>query len=187
MPFKSYPSHTAVILPSVRKAAGVLSQLGFQVGKEDEWDAEGTREIYIESERGNSLLLMEPIKVGPYQRALEKRGPGLHHLAIDVLDLNQFLESISSSGWLLHLSSIKTMKNSKTAYMARPGVPTLIEVQEKKEIKDRPLFVERIEMKFDPKFSRMFDEIGLSKIVTPAEGSLKITIGQQAILLDELL
>lgn len=86
------------------------------------------------SVKANSLLLMEPIKPGAYQRVLEKRGPGLHHLAIDVLHLEQYIESLAGSGWLLHPVSIKTMKQSQTAYLARPGFPGLIEVQERKEL-----------------------------------------------------
>ena len=37
-------SHVALLLPSVRKAADVLRKFDFQIGKEEEWDGEGTRE-----------------------------------------------------------------------------------------------------------------------------------------------
>lgn len=62
-----------------------LQQFDFQMGPEEKWEGEGTLEIYIEREKGNSLLLMEPIRAGAYQHALEKRGPGLHHLAINLM------------------------------------------------------------------------------------------------------
>ena len=55
------------------------------------------------------------------------------HLAIDVLNLESYIESLAGSGWLLHPISIKTMKQSQTVYLARPGFPGLIEVQERKE------------------------------------------------------
>ncbi|MEN0059868.1 MAG: VOC family protein [Bdellovibrio sp.] len=111
------PSHTAILVPSVRKAADYLKKFDFKIGKEEEWDGEGTKEIYVELGQANSLLLMEPIKPGAYQRALEKRGPGLHHLAVDVLNLDSFLESITLSGWLIHPISLKTMKETKTAWL----------------------------------------------------------------------
>lgn len=76
------PSHVAILVPSVRKAADHLRQFDFQIGKEEDWDGEGTREIYIEKDKANSLLLMEPIKPGAYQRALDKRGPGLPTLQL---------------------------------------------------------------------------------------------------------
>ena len=50
MTFKSQPSHVAVIVPSVRKAADHLKQFNFQIGPEEIWDGEGTKEIYIERE-----------------------------------------------------------------------------------------------------------------------------------------
>lgn len=89
------PSHVAILVSSVRKAAAYLRQFDFQIGKEEDWDGEGTREIYVEVAKANSLLLIEPIKPGAYQRALDKRGPGLHHLAIDVLNLEKYIESLA--------------------------------------------------------------------------------------------
>lgn len=84
------PSHVAILVPSVSRAAEYLKKFDFQIGPEEIWDGEGTKEIYIEREKQNSLLLMEPIKAGAYQKALEKRGAGLHHLAIDVLEDRNF-------------------------------------------------------------------------------------------------
>ncbi|MEK6705026.1 MAG: VOC family protein [Bdellovibrionota bacterium] len=165
MSFIISPSHVAVLVPSVRKAADHLRQFNFQIGKDEVWDGEGTKEIYVEREKSNSLLLMEPIKPGAYQRALEKRGPGLHHLAIDVLDLEGYLESLAGSGWLLHPTSIKTIKKVQTAYLARPGFPGLIEVHERKELKDRPLFVDGISLKFDSSLNGLLKHTGLDSIV----------------------
>ncbi|MDD4976749.1 MAG: VOC family protein [Bacteriovorax sp.] len=125
-------SHVALLVPSVRKAADYLRKFDFQIGKEEEFEGEGTREIYVEGHKPNSLLLMEPLAKGPYHRALHKRGPGVHHIAIDVLNLELYLESIASSGWLLHPMSIKTIKEAHTAYLARPGFPALIEVHGRK-------------------------------------------------------
>jgi hypothetical protein len=162
------PSHIAVLVPSVRRAADRLKQFNFQIGPEEIWDGEGTKEIYIEREKANSLLLMEPVKAGAYQRALEKRGPGLHHLAIDVLNLDSFIESLGGSGWLLHPISNKTIKQSQTAYLARPGFPALIEVQEQKELSQKSLFVDGILIPFEQNFLSLLDSIGLSAIVKPS-------------------
>jgi methylmalonyl-CoA/ethylmalonyl-CoA epimerase len=114
---KIAPSHVAVLVPSVERAAMYLKKLDFQIGAVDEF--EETREIYVQYGRSNPLLLMEPKGTGSYQRALDKRGPGIHHLAIDVLDLNQYLKSIKGSGWLLHLNSIDSIKDYKTAYLRK--------------------------------------------------------------------
>lgn len=175
------PSHVAVLVSSVRKTADFLCRYGFQIGEEEDWEGEGTREIYVEREKGNSLLLMEPIKPGAYQRAMEKRGPGLHHLAIDVLNFESYLESIEGSGWLLHPASIKTIKKSHTAYLSRPGFPALIEVREQKELVERPLFVTNISIPIDMPLVKLIKYIGLEKIVRQTSGAAALSLSGRTI------
>ena len=181
-------SHVALLVPSVRKAADYLRKLDFQIGKEDEFAHEGTREIYIEGDRPNSLLLMEPLASGPYQRALQKRGPGVHHIAIDVLNLELYLESIAFSGWLLHPMSIKSIKEARTAYLARPGFPALIEVHEKKLVQNsQPLFVNQIRFSFDSTLQRLLDPIGCSKVIYQIENGIVLIIGKHTIEFKDLI
>ena len=162
---KILPSHVAILVPSVRKAADYLKQFDFKIGEEEAFEGEGTKEIYVELGRANSLLLLEPFKPGAYQRALEKRGPGLHHLAVDVLNLESFLEAITPSGWLLHPVSLKTIKQTKTVWLSRPGFPALIEVHERKELNEEPLFVSEIILKMDPVHEKLLKPIGLETVI----------------------
>lgn len=182
-----YPSHVAVLVPSVRKAAEYLSRFDFQIDKEEEWEGEGTREIYVERDKANSLLLMEPIRPGAYQRAMEKRGPGLHHFAIDVPNIEVYLESLTGSGWFLHPISIKTLKKTQTAYLVRPGFPALIEVQERKELSKRSLFVVEVGIPMEPDFSSLTGCLGLSSIVRQSSGDVMLSLAGNAIVLKELL
>lgn len=184
---KSAPSHVAVLVPSVRKAAEHLKQFNFQIGKAEEWEGEGTLEIYIEVDKKNPLLLMEPVKPGAYQRAMEKRGPGLHHLAIDVLNLEEYIESLAGSGWLLHPTSIHTMKHAKTAYLARPGFPGLIEVQQKEKLREGSLFVTEVSLPLETKLVPLIQSIGLEGIVKPSAGELSFTLGGVTSKLQDLL
>lgn len=186
MSFKVFPSHVAILVPSVRKAADYLQQFGFQVGKEEVWDGEGTKEIYVERDKGNSLLLMQPVKPGVYQRALEKRGPGLHHFAIDVQNLEIYIESLAGSGWLLHPMSVKTMKQSQTAYLARPGFPGLIEVQERKEFTERPIFIKEVLLKMDSSLSGLLKHIGLKSIVKSSPEATMLLLEDRSVPIGEL-
>lgn len=180
----SSPSHIALLVPSVRKAADDLARLGFKIGAEEVF--EETREIYIQGDERNPLLLMEPKGPGSYERALKKRGPGFHHFAVDVLNIDAFLSSLSGSGWLLHLNSVKSLKSYQTAYLARPGFPGLIEAQEKKEIMEGPLFVERVALKLDPQHLPLLKAVGLEEIVRPTSGRPSLTIRGQEIDLEKL-
>ena len=180
----SSPSHVAVLVPSVLKAADYFQRLDFEIGEEEIF--EETREIYVQGSERNSLLLMEARDTGSYRRALDKRGPGVHHLAIDVLDIDGFLGSISGSGWLLHLNSLKSIRDHRTAYLARPGFPALIEVQERKKLMDGPLFVDGVSLKFDAGLVSLVKSTGLDQILKPAQGNPSLTIRGKNIELKEL-
>lgn len=159
------PNHVAVLVPSVKKAAEYLKQFHFDIGPEEEWDSEGTKEIYVQCGAPNSLLLVEAIKDGPYKSALNKRGPGIHHYAIDVLDLEMYIESITSSGWHLHPVSLKTIKQSKTAWLTRAGFPGLIEVHEKKKLNEGSFFIEKISLNLNSDHLKLLPAVGLDAII----------------------
>lgn len=180
------PSHVAVLVPSVRKAADFFRKFDFEIGKEDLFEGEGTREIYVEYGKVNSLLLMEPTKPGSsYQRALDKRGPGIHHLAIDVLDLEKFISGLAGSGWLLHPNSIHMMKHVGTAYLARPGFPGLIEVQQKEKLQRGVPFVSQVSLPIDKSHSKLVEAIGLLEILKPSKAQ-ELVIGGQTVPLKDL-
>ena len=187
MKFEISPSHVAVLVPSVRKAADYLRQFKFDIGEEEVF--EETREIYVQGSERNSLLLMEAKEIGSYLRALQKRGPGIHHLAIDVLDIEIFLSSLSGSGWLLHLNSLRTLKNYRTAYLARPGFPALIEVKEKKKLMDCPLFVDEVGLKFDTQLTNLaglVKSVGLDKVLKTSTKNPSLTVQGQSIEIERL-
>lgn len=185
MKHKISQSHVAILVPSLRKAAEALGQLKFKIGEEESF--EETREIYVQGDERNALLLMEPKAKGSYRKALEKRGPGLHHLAIDVLALESFLQSLSGSGWLLHLNSLRTIKELRTAYLARPGFPGLIEVQEKKKLGDGPLFVEKVSLRLEAGHASLLAAIGLESLLGAAKGQPSVTLRGRRIPLKDLI
>lgn len=159
-------NHIALLVPSAAKASEVAKKAGWNVAPTEDWDGEGTREVYVGGEVDSArLLLMEPIKEGAYTRAMQKRGPGLHHIAIDVLDLEAFILSLSSTGWLLHPKSLHTIKKSQTAYLARPGFPMLVEVQQKKELYDDPPFITRLGISLDETGQQLLKALSVDQIV----------------------
>lgn len=169
MSLEVMPSHVAVLVPSARRAAAHLAKHGYEIGPPQEWHEEGTLEVYVEQRRSNALLLMEAIGPGPYQDALAKRGPGLHHLAVDVLDVKGFVGSLAGSGWLLHPRSLETLASTRTAFLARPGFPALIEVQERDELTPREPFVTSVELPLGVDATRLLQAIRLHEIVVPAQ------------------
>ncbi len=127
-------NHVAILTKSAENAAALCKMSGYELGPVEDFPAIGTREIYVGSfEKNGLLLLMQAVGLGPYLDALQKRGPGLHHIAVDVDSIESYLSSLAGSGWLLHPQSLHTLKHSKTVYLARPGFNALIEVQEVSE------------------------------------------------------
>jgi hypothetical protein len=175
---KISPSHIALLVPSVRKAAAFLRRFGLPIGKEEEWDGEGTREIYVGFGQTNSLLLMEPAKPGAYRRAMEKRGPGLHHIAIDVLHLDQLIQTAQDGGWALHPASTSTIAKTRTAWFYRKGFPALIEVQERETLQSAPLFVRQLNLPASSEAVRkLLPSLGISTWVSLAASELSVDLG----------
>lgn len=162
---KAYVNHVALVLPDVEFAANELKKYNFKVGEIDLFESMGTKEIYIESDKSASLLLMQPTKDGSYQRALNKRGPGIHHIAIDVLNLDQFITDLPQTGWSLHSNSAKSIKDLQVAWLFKPGFPSLIEVSETKKFSTSTEFVGGIKLSTTIQNQRFIDALSLNHFV----------------------
>ena len=122
--------HVALLTRSVEGTVAKLTQEGTidgqAVGPIETFPAEGTRECYIGAASGK-LLLMEAVGTrGPYVRALAKRGPGLHHVAFTVPDLQS---ALALGGWQQHAICAKSVPRG-TGWLFCRGVPTLLELTE---------------------------------------------------------
>src|SRR5689334_21090346 len=76
-------NHIAILTTSLERSVGRLPS-SFSVQDMEEQHKEGTREQYVSGLMDHSifLLFIEPVQEGPYQKALDKRGAGLHHLGL---------------------------------------------------------------------------------------------------------
>lgn len=112
--------HVAVLVEDIEQSLSELGDLANQAGPVETFEAEGTREVYVGTGR-SKLLLLQAIGPGPYQRALEKRGPGLHHLAFMAPKPKELLASLP--GWFLHPHTLESQAH--TLWACRPGLPLL--------------------------------------------------------------
>lgn len=169
-------SHVALLTSSVAAAAKKLEGHGYDIGPVDTFEKEGTREIYVNYANAASLLLVEAAGPGPYQRALEKRGPGLHHFGIDVPTLTPFLLRAEKAGWRQHSTSAVTILRSGTAWLYAPGFPGLLEVQEREEeeMKKAPPFITKVELPLANDADELLKAVDLAGLVIPGEPVLWI-------------
>jgi hypothetical protein len=122
--------HVAILVRSLSASAGALPEQLERLSV-DRFPSEGTTEQYVDLDPSGrpSLLLIESIGEGPYRKALQKRGPGLHHFGLKTSSLEDSVSYFSGQGLLLHPISLKTVAQ-RTAWMCRPGVPFLVELSE---------------------------------------------------------
>lgn len=136
--------HVAVIVRSIEDAVERFG-LSADLSAIAEFPGEGTRELYLGgSKLPGRLLLTQPLGPGPYERAMGKRGPGLHHVAFAVPDLGAFTQTIEATGWLLHPASLRTMTEVRQIWLCRPGVRILVEVSEGARRYEGDPLVERV-------------------------------------------
>lgn len=118
--------HVGVLVRDLEAARERLQGLGLAEGKIGEYPGEGTRELYLGSPAApGRLLLLQPLGGdGPYARALAKRGPGLHHVALAIADPGEWTQD--QPGWLVHPFSLQSLP--ECAWLCRPGVGVLLEL-----------------------------------------------------------
>lgn len=138
---KAELSHVAFLVPSVTRSATYLSSKGFACDAVETFESEGTHEVYVGEYQTQSglLLLVEAVGDGPYKRAMIKRGPSLHHIAIDVLDSKEFIAQLQKVGWQLH-----PVDYGKTVWLFCKGLP-LLEVNEKNALSTKPAKISQIQ------------------------------------------
>jgi hypothetical protein len=102
--------------------------------------------VYVGGADASALLLLcEPTDPrGPYGRALERRGPGLHHIGLSVPRIEDYLLSIAGSGWYVLPQSVAWLARGN-AWLARPGVHALVELSQMSDQVGNP-FVSNLEI-----------------------------------------
>ena len=181
-------NHVALLVRSVDRTAAALAAFGFLVGPREVWDGEGTAEIYVGADGlAARLLLMEPVKEGAYTRAMTQRGPGLHHLAVDVADLEGFVDGLAGSGWLLHPKSLHTARETKTAWLARPGTKTLVEVQQRQVVANAAPFLTALELPASARERTMLAALGTPAVRPSPDGDAWIATAGHRLKLADLV
>lgn len=121
-------NHIAILVRDIDAVSSVLPNVCTLHAPEDQL-TEGTRERYVTvgGEDTPSLLLMQAITNGPYSRALQKRGPGLHHIGCVCQDIETEIAEGNTQRLLLHPISLRTRKFG-VVLLCRPGVSYLVEL-----------------------------------------------------------
>ena len=171
--------HIAILVEDVAATASAWELPEAQAA--EEFPSEGTRELYCgAANRSGRVLLMQPIGPGPYRRAMAKRGPGLHHIAVCVEDLLGLLARSSRSGWLMHPTSLETYEAHGQAWLCRPGFPCLVEVNEGSRTY-QGAYVEEVVLSIPEALVPMLEALECAELRRTSESRHSLAIGDRTI------
>ncbi len=90
--------HVAVAVESIDAALPLWKALGLELRHTEDVPSEGVRTAHLAA-GGSEVELLEPLAGDtPVGRFLERQGPGLHHIALEVPDLTAALQRCSAAG-----------------------------------------------------------------------------------------
>ena len=94
--------HVAIAVPSIEAALSLYeSLLGGRSSARERVESQGVDVVFLGSAPPR-LELLEPLSPAtPVGRFLERRGPGLHHIAYSVADLTGTLRRLEAAGFKL--------------------------------------------------------------------------------------
>ena len=102
-PIEGLPlDHVAIAVESIDRALPILKAVtGAESSSRERVEAQGVALVFLGSGDGK-LELLEPLGPdSPVGRFLEKRGPGLHHIAYRVPDIRAALADLADQGFEL--------------------------------------------------------------------------------------
>jgi methylmalonyl-CoA/ethylmalonyl-CoA epimerase len=93
--------HIGIAVTSLPEAKAFYEALGLACGGEEEVHEQKARVAFFPAGEGRIELLESTDSEGPVGKFVAKRGPGLHHLCIQVSDLRGALEALKAQGYAL--------------------------------------------------------------------------------------
>jgi len=91
-------SHIGVAVKDLEKAKGVFEALGLKVEGEEVVEEQKVKVAFIPVGETRIELLEPTASDSPVAKFIEKRGEGVHHIALGVEDLESMLEAMKAKG-----------------------------------------------------------------------------------------
>ena len=96
---KAHLDHVGIAVSSLQDAVGFYCEkLGLEIQPPEEIPSQRVRAHFVSTGSGTLELLEPTASDSPVAKFLEKRGPGLHHVALRVDDIGAALKELKSRG-----------------------------------------------------------------------------------------
>lgn len=111
--------HLGIAVKSISESLSVFeSLLGAKCYKVEEVVSEGVKTAFIQVGESKIELLEATNPDSPIAKYLEKKGPGIHHIAFDVEDIHVEIERLTNEGFqLIHASPKDGADNKLIAFL----------------------------------------------------------------------
>ena len=128
-------NHIGIAVNSIEDAVKLYTEvLGLKVKKIEIIEEQKAKTAIIPVGETKIELIESTDPEGPIARHIERRGEGLHHLALEVSDIQSVLETLKKKGIPLVDEKPRTgVENSKIAFLHPKGTRALIEIVEPRE------------------------------------------------------
>jgi methylmalonyl-CoA/ethylmalonyl-CoA epimerase len=111
--------HLGIAVQSISDSLIVFeSLLGSNCYKIEEVASEGVKTAFIQIGESKIELLEATNPASPIAKYLEKKGPGIHHIAFDVEDINEEIDRLLNLGFqLIHTTPKNGADNKLIAFL----------------------------------------------------------------------
>lgn len=103
-----------------------------------------------------------------------------------VEDLERYVHALAGSGWYLLPQSLETIRQARTAWLSRPDMPWLIEVNQATGSTDQG-DLSTLELPNPTSRPGLIEALGAEGLITSADARLWLTIGGLRFGVDQLL
>jgi len=91
--------HIGILVSNMEEALKLYEDcFGAKVGKIETVAEQGVRTAMVDVGGTTKLEILEPLPESGMAKTLEKRGEGLHHISLEVDNIDQVLDSLASKG-----------------------------------------------------------------------------------------
>jgi methylmalonyl-CoA/ethylmalonyl-CoA epimerase len=126
-------NHIAIVTPDLEQATGFWAEaLGLTVSRTEDVPAEAVQVAFIPVGDSNLELLQPTDPSSGVARYLEKRGPGMHHICLEVSDIDDALNRLRAANVPLINEEVQTGHgNTRYAFIHPKGTGgVLVELYE---------------------------------------------------------
>lgn len=91
-------NHIGIAVPNLEEAVKRYKAMGFHYDKTEEVESQKVRTAFFEAGESHVELLEATSEDSPIAKFLEKRGPGIHHMCVEVDDIEAALAAYKAEG-----------------------------------------------------------------------------------------